>query len=210
MDKKVNVAIGLGCTFGYIPSQFFHSWIGMKKPQHSVIFSDRGRPDDMRNSIISQVLNSKEKFSHILFLDIDHYHHPETIIKLISHNQSIVSGLSFRRSDPYDPIMFSQCGNKFNNIIQWNDGDLLEVDTIGAASLLVDIEVFNKMKSPWFEMGYKFGEGVVSEDFAFCLKAKELGYKIWCDTSCTNDHIGILNVNKSTWEKNGARTVGGI
>ena len=210
MAKEINIAIGLPISWDFLHIPFFESWVSMKKPKHSVIIGSRGRPDDMRNSIISQVLKSEENFSHILFLDIDHYHHPDTIVKLLSHNLPIVSGLSFRRSEPYDPIMFKQCGNKFKNITEWNDGELLEVDTVGAASLLADVEVFEKMKSPWFEMGYKFGGGVVSEDFAFCLKAKNLGYKIWCDSSCTNDHLGILNVNKSIWEKNGARTIGSV
>lgn len=154
----------------------------------------------MRNSIVKQALDCNE-FSHILFLDLDHRHHPETIVKLLSHKLPIVSGLSFRRSEPYDPIMFRRDGEKFKNVEEWNDGELLEVDTVGAASLLVDIDVFKQMKYPYFEMDYKYGAGVVSEDFAFCLKAKDLGYKIFCDTGCENDHIGTLNINKSTWER---------
>lgn len=199
--KDINIAICLGCTWDFLPVQFFHSWIGMKKPKHSVVFGNRGRQDDIRNSLVNQVLKSDDDFSHILFLDIDHYHHPDTIPMLLSRKQSIVSGLSFRRSEPYDPIMFKQVGDRFENITKWTDGDLVEVDAIGAASLLVEIDVFKKMQSPWFQMNYPFKSGVVSEDFAFCLKAKELGYKIWCDTACTNNHIGVLNVNKDVWIK---------
>jgi len=206
MAKEKNIAIGLPTNWDYLSIQFFQSWIEMKKPKHSVVIGNRGRQDDQRNSIINAVLKDGS-FSHILFLDTDHYHNPETIVKFLSHNQPIVSGLSFRRSEPYDPIMFRQTSNGFENITQWDDGELLEVDAIGAASLLVDIEVLEKMKGPWFEMNYKFGEGVVSEDFAFCLKAKSLGYKVLCDTSCGNSHLGILNVNKSTWEKNGSKTI---
>jgi hypothetical protein len=40
------------------------------------------------------------------------------------------------------------------------------------------------MKRPWF----KFGE--FSEDYTFCLKAKEIGYKIKVDTSVIVKHVG--------------------
>lgn len=172
----------------------------MKRHNHSVIMPNRGRIDDLRNAAVKSAMDCEE-FSHILFLDIDHYHHPDTIPMLLSREQSIVSGLSFRRSEPYDPIMFKQVEDRFENVTEWTDGDLVEVDAIGAASLLVETDVFKKMQSPWFQMNYPFKSGVVSEDFAFCLKAKEKGYKIWCDTSCTNNHIGVLNVNKDVWVK---------
>lgn len=196
--SNLNVAIGLSCSWDYLPVQFFHSWIGMAKPKHSVVFSQRGRADDMRNSIVKQVLGYSD-FSHILFLDVDHYHHPETLQKLLSHKKSIVSGLSFRRSEPYDPIMFKKNGSGFDNIESWEDGSLIKVDATGAASLLVDINVFREMKSPWFEMNYPYMGGVAGEDFAFCLKANDLGHDIYVDTSCTNDHIGQIGVNKQTW-----------
>lgn len=205
MSKDLNIAIGIPCSWEYLPVQFFHSWIGMMKPKHSVIFGNRGRQDDQRNSIIKQVLEYNDEFSHVLFLDIDHYHHAETIKKLVSHNKPCVSGLSFRRSYPFDPIMFSYDGNKFNNIVNWEENELVKVDAVGAASLLVEVDILKKIKSPWFEMNYKFGNGVVGEDFAFCLKVKELGYDVYIDTSCTNKHIGTLEIDRDTWINNGMK-----
>lgn len=205
MMQELNIAIGLPCNWDFINIQFFESWVELKKPKHSVIIGNRGRVDDQRNSIIHAVLKDGS-FSHILFLDTDHKHHPDTIPKLLSHDKLIVSGLSFRRSEPYDPIMFKEADNKFQNITEWEENELLEVDAIGAASLLVRTEVFQKMNTnKWFEMNYAYGNGVISEDFAFCLRARNLGYKIYCDTSCTNSHLGQLNVTQDTWIKNGRK-----
>lgn len=203
--KNINIAIVLCTNWEYLPIQFFKSWISLKKPEHSVIISNRGRQDDMRNAAIHEILKDSS-FSHALFLDTDHFHHPETVPKLLSHNKPIVSGLSFRRSEPYDPIMFVKDNRRFKNITEWQDGELLEVDVIGAASLLVDVEVLKKMKAPYFQMNYPYMDGVVSEDFAFCLKAQELGYEVYCDTSCVNSHLGTLNINKEIWEEYGKKT----
>lgn len=201
-SKGINVAICIGCNWEYMPIQFFQSYVAMHKSKHSVVFANRGRYDDMRNNNIKRVLKYDE-FTHLLFLDIDHYHHPDTLLKLINCDKDIVSGLSFRRGEPYDPIMFKWNDEEqtFNNITEWEENELVEVDAIGAASLLVKKEVFEKLAHPWFEMNYKFGPGVVSEDFAFCLKAKENGYKVWCDTSCTNKHIGTIEIDQSIWER---------
>jgi len=202
----MNIAIVLGLTWDYIPRQFFESWIQMaadierNKIRYSVVLSTRGRPDDLRNAAINSILEN-EGFDKALFLDIDHRHKPDTISRLISHELPIVSGLSFRRSYPYDPIIFEQDGDKFKNITQWNKNELIGVDAVGAASLLVDISVFKEINYPWFEMNYRFGDGVVSEDFAFCLKAKQAGYKIYCDTGCDNKHLGTIEIDQTYWER---------
>ena len=203
-----NIAIGLPCNWDFLPIQFFESWIELKKPQHSVIIGNRGRVDDQRNSIIHAALKD-DSFSHVLFLDTDHRHHPDTIPKLLQHDKQIVSGLSFRRSEPYDPIMFKEENNRFKNITEWEENELVQIDAVGAASLLVKTEVFKRMdKNKWFEMNYPYHNGVVSEDFGFCIKVRNLGYKIFVDTSCTNAHIGTLNVTQDTWIKNGRKVNG--
>lgn len=197
MDKY-NIAIVLPINWDFLPIQFFQSFIQFKMPcKWSVIISNRGRIDDLRNSAIFQVLK-EDCFSHILFLDIDHYHHPDTIVKLLTHNLPVVSGLSFRRSEPYDPIMFKWEDEKYRNITTWPKDSLVEVDAVGGASLLVKTSVFKDINKPYFEFT-KYNGGTVSEDITFCRKLKEAGYKIYCDTSCTNDHIGTLNVNEMTW-----------
>lgn len=201
--NDINICIGLPISWDYLHLPFFESWVQMNKPPHSIIVGNRGRQDDQRNSIIKEALEYKE-FTHILFLDTDHRHHPQTIKKLLFHDKDIVSGLSFRRSVPYDPIMFKQVGNGFENIVKWDQDDLIEVDAVGAACLLIDVEVLKEMKNhfnntKWFEMNMKFKEGVVSEDIAFCCKAREMGYKIYVDTSCVNKHLGVLEIDEQIY-----------
>ena len=202
MHSGDKLAIVVPCSWDYVPIQFFQSFIQFDIPwQWSVVMPTRGRVDDLRNNAIAKIIENGS-FNKILFLDTDHIFPPDTIKKLLSHNKDIVSGISFRRSEPYDPILFNFKENSMEQITKWVDGELIEVGAVGAACLLVDISVLkNISKNKWFEMNYKFGDGVISEDLAFCLKAKNAGYKVYVDTSCTNDHLGILHINKSVWEK---------
>jgi len=211
ISENTKLLISLGCTWDYIPLPFFESYIQIATSLHknkipyAVGFSTRGRQDDLRNNSINTVLRDHQSYSHILFLDIDHRFPKDTIIKLLSHNKSIVSGLSFKRTEPYNPVIFNWDNEieEYVNIIEWKN-ELFEVDATGGACLLVETEVFKKMKFPWFEFYTGFDRSnrkiSISEDLYFCKKAKELGYSIFIDPTCTNDHLGIINVNKQTWE----------
>lgn len=202
MLGNINIAVGIPTNWDFLPIKFFQGFVGMDLPRHSVIVGNRGRIDDLRNSIIHKVLEDGS-FTHILFLDTDHYFPPSTVKKLISHNKKIVSGLSFRRCFPYDPVIFKydQFEMVYNNIEDWNVNKLIEVDAVGGACLLVDVEVFERMGTEkWFEFHVNEHGGMTSEDIYFCKKAKGVGYKIYCDTSCENKHLGSLEIDYETWK----------
>ena len=38
------------------------------------------------------------------------------------------------------------------------------------------------------------------EDISFCIRARELGHKIWCDSSIKCGHIGQLTIDESVYE----------
>jgi len=66
-----------------------------------------GRIDIVRNNIAIQLL--KSQCTHVLMLDVDHKH-PVRIIQefakwaMIRPDAQVISGLNFRRGEPYDPV----------------------------------------------------------------------------------------------------------
>jgi hypothetical protein len=196
--KEINIAVSIPCSWDFIPARFFEGWVALKKPpNYSTIIVRRGRVDDMRNKIIDYVLDDG-RFTHILFLDVDHYFPSLTIKKLLEHDLDIVSGISFRRSAPYDPTIFKWENEKYLNIVEWQKDSLIDVDGVGAACLLVKVAVLKRMVKPYFEFS-SIGGVPISEDLMFCRKAKELGYSILVDTSATNKHIGCLEIDEDMW-----------
>jgi len=194
----MKIAIAVPLTYNNIPVEFFESYISMKKPIEHIFFHAGGYQGlaHIRNQLVEGA--KKYKCSHILFLDVDHRHHPDTITKLLSHNSPIVSGLSYMRQEPFEPCLFRGIINKYDTVTKWVDGELIEVDSVGAACLLINMGVFENIEAPYFnfmpnpvpEIKYSIGE-----DVYFCNKLKQAGYKIYVDTSCTNKHIGQIEVD---------------
>lgn len=200
--ENFKLAIALPITWSHVPVEFMTSMTVMEKPfNYTLILSTFGRIDEIRNQLVQSA--QEQNCSHILFLDTDHYHSPQTIKKLLSHELPIVSGLSFLRTPPHEPVMMKGEINAFSFINEWEENSLVQVDATGAASLLVDMEVFDKLKKPYFQFLENPNPNIlhkIGEDVAFCLKAKEAGYKIFVDTSCQNDHLSQIKINQDYWE----------
>jgi GT2 family glycosyltransferase len=63
--------------------------------------------------------------------------------------------------------------------------DLVECDGVGGGCLLVHRQVLDAIEPPWFE----YNKGTfVGEDFYFCRKAQEAGFKIYADPSVLVGH----------------------
>jgi len=76
--------------------------------------------------------------------------------------------------------------------------DFLSVDVIGGGCMIIKRRVLEdeRMKAPFIEVIDKdTGEIVLTEDFDFCIKAKEAGYKIFTTPKKRCEHfkcVGIL------------------
>ena len=86
------------------------------------------------------------------------------------------------------------------------EGGFIDLDTVeedkyqktfeckakGTGVLLIKVGVFEKMDRPWFDFVYDKDLGVctMGEDYFFCKKAREQGFKIWCDPTIKIGHLG--------------------
>ena len=154
--------------------------------------------------------NGKLKYEKILWIDSDISFMPEDVENLISHGDSydIVSGCVKVDFNSFALKYFGKMTNAdgsgyeyssevceiklkdgvpFDAFDQWkktaNEEGLVEVDTCGGAFMCVRPGVYEAMEFPWYRVGMKDGIGQLSlsEDMAFCVRAKEAGFKIWAD-----------------------------
>ena len=117
---------------------------------------------------------------------------------MISLNQDIVSALCFQRMKPHDPAIRIK-GKVFRD---FNEGEIIEVDQVGMAMVLIKSEVFRKVPYPWYKNEWRVKDGIDylhMEDLYFSDKVKEQGYKIFVNTGVISDHfgteVGIDNFN---------------
>lgn len=144
--------------------------------------------DHQRNEAVFAMM--KGGFDSLFFLDDDVFAPPDTYYRLAERDVDIVGGLYYRRGDPIEPVMRMEDKQPKT----FNVGEVGEVDYVGAGCLLVKRRVFEKLGYPWF----KWLDATSSlppdercEDYFFCRKAKEAGFKIHIDTSVKCLHAGF-------------------
>ena len=194
-----HLAIGIPCTFPFIPSSFFYSFALMEKPDYTFIHADNGPIDTLRNDIVEKALAIGA--THLLMQDVDMIYHPKTITRLLSHRLPIVGAMSFRRYPPFDPIMLKVKADKsgYASIGEWEENALVEVDATGAGCLMFDMSIFRKMPKPWFKFYNDPDTGAtIGEDIGYCQDLKAAGYQIFVDTSSPADHLTTMAVNMNT------------
>lgn len=159
-------------------------------------------------AVARNILANNFNGDYIFFVDDDVIPPMNAIEKLYSHNKDIVAGLYFSRREPFFPQIYEttkvegkeQTG-RYDAIFDIPQDQLIEVDACGFGCILIKKEVFDKLETPFFQ----FIPGTekqlqVSEDYYFCKKAKDAGYKIYCDTSIKCKHIGTTFIGEEYWE----------
>lgn len=138
-----------------------------------------------RNLIIEEALRTK--CTHILFIDDDMAFPPDALLKLLEHDENIVSGLYLNRNYPHRPILFD--AGPTRRYLDDDERGLIQVEAVGFGFLLVNTDVFRSMERPFVRMG-EVNPEERNEDIGFCLRARAAGYVIYCDLDLPIGHIG--------------------
>lgn len=153
--------------------------------------------DHARNAAVQQFLHSP--YEWLFSLDSDVIPPPDTILRLLSHNQPVISGLYYRRSPPHGLPVMIRNGAWLTN---YPPNTVQEVDLVGAGCLLVHRRVFEQVPAqrpgkPWYDWRVDLkGTGLghdgecMSEDFTWCAHIKKHGYRVLVDTSIKCRHAG--------------------
>jgi GT2 family glycosyltransferase len=130
---------------------------------------------------------------YLMCFDSDMIFQPDTLERLMAHDKDIVSGLYFRRTGTYRPVIFDELDVKdgkavHHGMIDYPKDEIFKVAGVGFGCVLVKTEVLLDMiaaKGDWFTPFYGMGE-----DLAFCYRAREMGYDIWVDPTIKCGHVG--------------------
>lgn len=172
---------------------------------------------DSRNQL-TEIARASE-CEYIFFLDSDMTFRGDVLRKLLEdaeeNNIDIVTGLCFTRRQPIRTAIFSKCeysidqdGQLFPDAVNYMDypkDALFPVAACGMACCLIRMSVVdNVLKNYGLPFSPAQGWG---EDLSFCIRARELGHSIYCDSRIKIGHIGKTVINEDVFLAERSRNV---
>lgn len=175
--KKIKLAIAIPST-GTIKSQTAFSLCRMLKDfphDYTILFKEGSVLHWMREELVQTAIEGK--CTHLLFLDSDMTFEKDAVVRLLKRKKHIVGADYNVRKLPAKSTAILFNGNK----------PLREAKSVATGFMLIDLSVFKNISKPWFFWGENLGE-----DYWFCNKAREAGYKVWCDLEVKVGHLGEM------------------
>lgn len=166
---------------------------------------------DSRNQLTEIARASECEF--IFFLDSDMTFKGDTLKRLLEdaeENQlDIVTGLCFTRKLPIRTAIFKKCeysqdadGQLFPDAVNYMDypkDELFPVEACGMACCLIRMSCVDDVLKN-FGLPFSPAQGF-GEDLSFCIRARELGHKIYCDSRVKIGHIGKTVITEEVFLK---------
>lgn len=168
----------------------------MDKPDGTVSSRAHGQsPARNRNIMIQQALD--HNCTHIAFFDDDIVVNKDTLFRLLEHrDRDIVTGLYLMRSFPHQPIIFDYSNDKGECKHHYPDSKemgLIEIVNCGLGCCLIKTDVFRTMEKPWIRLG-ELEKDHWCDDIGFFNRARQYGYKLYCDLSIRVGHMTGVTV----------------
>lgn len=199
---KYLIAIPCG---NYMPVQTVASLVHMNRVGLSrVTFLQNSMVYDARHMLIAEALATEA--DRVLFIDSDmafDSHLMEQLAADMDDGRDFVTGLYFRRVFPTNPLLF-----KTVEIVHDKDyselyadyprDSIFEIGGCGFGAVMLSTDMLRGVLDTYC---YPFAPipGCVGEDIAFCWRAKQVGYKLWCDSRIKVGHVGSFIFDELTY-----------
>lgn len=200
---KVFIAVP---SMDQVAAMFCQSLAMLRRPGDTVVGFEIGSlVYAARNNLARAAIKSEADW--VLWLDSDMVFNPDLLTRMLQvcedNKLDILTAICFRRKPPYTPTIFDRlevvngkCS--YTAFLSVPDG-LFEVGGCGMAGCLMKTDVL-------MDVAGKFGgklfdpESRMGEDISFCWRARQCGYKIFCDSGIEMGHVGQTVVTRSYFE----------
>lgn len=132
---------------------------------------------------------------YLLFIDTDMAFPTSGLNRLMELDKDIVGGLYYSRKAPHMPHAYKLEDGVYKSISEIPT-EPFACDAVATGFMLIKKEVFDEFEKAINEkrcrLPFDFEStetGELGEDIAFCKRAKELGFEIWCDPTFPIGHV---------------------
>lgn len=188
-----------------VPAVFCQSLATLRKVGDCVVaFQIGSLIYDARNKLGKAAIDMNADY--VLWLDSDMIFPADTLERMLATMQEkdldILTGVYYRRRSPYTPVLFDQleivddtCNStEFDTI----PDEIFEVGGCGFGCVLMSTDVLFNVMAKYHDLFSPFAR--VGEDIAFCIRARECGFKIFADPSIALGHYSQQIVTKQFFE----------
>lgn len=206
----MKILVAVPCL-NMVDTDFAFSLACMQHDGVAFAYSKSSLVYDGRNKLANNAIDGN--FDRVLWLDSDMKFSPDTLHKFnadLDKGMEIVCGIYTTRTPPITPAIYSDLGYTLTDdgkaipqreIMFDYPQETFEVAGCGFAGVMMEVSVLKKVRDKYglpFSPVLGFGE-----DLSFCLRAGELGYKIYCDPSIKLGHIGYHVFTEADIERHG-------
>lgn len=189
-----------------VPAPFAQSLAMIRKGDHdcAIMFQMGSLIYTSRNNLAMAAIEGE--FDWILWLDSDMVFAQDTLQKMMQiateNDYDFLTGMYHRRVPPFTPVMFETL-EKAEKGVTWTEfedvpKERFEVAGCGFGLCLTKVDMIFDMQSKYETLFTPFFG--VGEDLAFCWRARQMGYKIWCEPSIEAGHVGYSVVTHQFYE----------
>lgn len=141
---------------------------------------------DVARNLIAQTVCNETDADGIFWCDSDVVLQEDAISQLVSHDANFVTGIYFQREPPHWPLISIRrpTGEQpFNWLVKWPEGAYFEADGCGFGCVYTSTRLLKAIGKDWFKYEH------YSEDFDFCIKAKQAGFPLMVDSTVLCGHL---------------------
>lgn len=194
-------------------SQFVMSLTGLRLDgEVKFAYSVSSLVYDSRNGLARKAI--VEKYDQILWLDSDMEFDPDLYKRLkadLDEGRDMVCGIYVTRKPPIKPVIFDKCGYEHlqgnevkpiaKTMYDYPKDDIFEVEACGFGGVLMKVDLLREIEAKYglpFSPILGFGE-----DISFCLRVRESGHKIFCDSRVKMGHVGNYTYKENDYVAGG-------
>lgn len=153
-----------------------------------------------RERIAHKAIN--EHYTHVLWLDSDMVFNDSILEDLSFCDKPFVTGIYHARRKGYASVIFKSI--EINGIERFEEypNEPFQIAGCGFGCVLTSVEMLSAV---CLHYGTCFTPlPSLGEDIAFCKRALDLGYKLWCEPTVVCGHIGHITIypeDHEAWKK---------
>lgn len=150
--------------------------------------------DQGRNQIAARAIQGG--FDYLLAVDSDIILPKDALVKMLEHDKDLVAGMYRMRRPEQVVEIYDTNYWQYPQQQLLESTELLEIGGCGFGCVLVKTYVLAAVGYPQFKyhQAWRFSD-TFSEDNDFCKKARDKGFRLWCDPTIRCGHKGT-----TVWE----------